>query len=82
MLKTGKAWVAIRDERVVSHISMRVPAECDFESFRTKAVSALSILGDVKSGEITEKGGKYLFVQRLNHSNRSKKPREPKIYVL
>jgi hypothetical protein len=82
MVKTGKAWAAIRKERVVSLISMSIPADCDFESFRSKAVEALAILGEVKSGEVVVEGGKFQFVQRLNHSNRSKKPREPKVYEI
>lgn len=82
MINTGKAWAAVRDEQVAAVISMRIPNDCDFDLYRKKAMEALEVVGTVKSGEVVLKEDHHYFVQRLNHQNRSKKPREPKVYKL
>lgn len=69
----GKYWAAIRDEKAVGLISMRVPSDVDFEAYRQKATDCLGMLGEVKSGELVIRSGGYLFVQRKTHANRSKK---------
>jgi hypothetical protein len=69
----GQCWAAIRGGNVVQCISMRVPDDVDFDSFRLSATQCLSHLGDVKAGELVRKSGELYFVQRKNHKNRSKK---------
>lgn len=76
----GKYWAAIRGEFVLANLPMRVPADVDFEEYRTLSQKALGALGEVKSGELYECDGKRFFVMRLTHSNRSKKPRAPKVF--
>lgn len=76
----GKHWAAMRKDNVVGLISMRVPGDIDFDEYRKKATACLEMLGEVKSGELIEKDGKRYFIQRLNHANRGKTPRDPKVY--
>ena len=76
----GKCWAALRDDNVVGIISMRVPKDVDFDVYRQKATECLELLGQVKSGELVERGGERYFVQRLTHVNRGKKPRQAKEY--
>ena len=78
----GKCWAALRNDQVVGIISMRVPKDVAFDVYRQKATECLELLGQVKSGELVERKGERYFVQRLNHANRSKKPRQAKEYRL
>jgi len=78
----GKFWAALREENVVGVISMRVPNDVDFDTFRKKATECLEMLGQVKSGEMIERDGERYFVQRATHANRSKKPRQAKEYLV
>lgn len=78
----GKAWAAMRNEEVVCTISMRVPSDVAFEDFRVKAADCLGLLGDVKSGELIERGGQRYFVRRPTHANRGKTPRKPKEFLI
>lgn len=79
----GKYWAALKDGQVISMISMRVPNDADFDDYRQKAIDCLSVVGQVKSGEVVEtaEGEKY-FLQRLTHENRGKEPRENKKYLI
>lgn len=81
-INLGKHWGAISNGAVVGVVSMRVPSSVDFEEYRTIISEALALLGEVKSGEVIERAGQRYFVQRLNHKNRSKKPRTPKEYLI
>jgi hypothetical protein len=78
----GKCWAAISNNKVTSTISMQVPNSVDFEAFRSKAVACLELLGDVKSGELIERGGERYFVQRPNHAKRSKTPKSAKEFLI
>jgi hypothetical protein len=80
--KLGKYWAAINKDTVIGVISMRVPKDVDFDAYREKAIGCLSMLGDVKSGELIEREGKKYFQQRLTHQNRGKSPRQPKEYLM
>jgi hypothetical protein len=76
----GKCWAALRGEIVISTFSMRVPNDVDFEAFRVKAISALEMLGDVRTGDLYEKGDEQYFMPRPHkHQNRSKK--KPKVEI-
>jgi hypothetical protein len=76
----GKCWAALRGETVVLTISMRVPNDVDFESFRVKAIAALEVLGDVRVGNLYEVSDDQYFMPRpRNHQNRSKK--KPKVEI-
>jgi hypothetical protein len=68
----GKYWAAISDHKVINLISMKVPNHVDFDSYRAKAIECLSLLGDVKTGEVVLREDKPVFVQRKNHANRGK----------
>lgn len=69
-----KCWAAIRNNNVVSIISMKVPSDVDFENFRKKAIETLSFLGDVKTGDLYENDGFEFFLPRPHkHQNRNKK---------
>jgi hypothetical protein len=78
----GKCWAAMRDENVVGVISMRVPSDIDFDVYRAKATECLELLGEVKSGELVERGGERYFVRRPTHANRGKKPRKTKEFLI
>ena len=78
----GKCWAALREENVVGVISMRVPNDVDFDTYRKKATECLELLGLVKSGEMIERDGERYFMQRPTHANRSKKPRPAKEYLI
>lgn len=80
----GKFWAAVKDDKAIAVVSMKVPNDVDFDAYRDKTKDALSLLGDVRSGELFRINGAYVFVQRLTHSNRSKKdtPRIPKQYIV
>lgn len=88
-INLGRHWAAIDGgDQVVGLISMSVPNRVkgdQFNAYAEKAKEALSILGEVKSGEVIfdEELG-YVFRQNLNHKNRSKKQteRKPKMYSL
>ncbi|EAT10872.1 hypothetical protein HF888_16420 (plasmid) [Bermanella marisrubri] len=86
-INLGRHWAAIDGgEQVVALISMNVPNRIKgdrYDLYAQKAREALSVIGEVKSGEVVfdEENG-YVFRQNLNHKNRSKKPREPKVYSL
>lgn len=76
----GKCWAALRGNNVISTISMRVPNDVDFETFRGKAIAALEMLGDVRAGDLFEKGDEQYFMPRPHkHQNRSKK--KPKVEI-
>lgn len=74
----GMHWAAIRNSKVVLVISMQVPNDVDFESYRERAIAALELLGEVKAGEVFDDYGDRCFVPRRNHANRSKKTPRPK----
>lgn len=76
----GQCWAAMREENVVGVILMRTPSDVDFDLYRKKATECLELLGNVKSGEMVERGGERYFVQRQTHANRGKKPRPVKEY--
>lgn len=78
----GKHWAAMRSDNVIGLISMRVPVDVDFDAYRDKAIACLSLLGEVKSGEVIERNGERYFVKRLTHINRGKSPRKPKEYLI
>ncbi|EKO3939122.1 hypothetical protein F7U67_001643 [Vibrio metschnikovii] len=78
----GKCWAALREANVVGVISMRVPSDVDFDTYRTKATECLELLGQVKSGEMIEREGERYFVLRPTHANRGKKPREVKEFLI
>jgi len=70
----GQCWAAVRKDKVVLTISMKVPKDVDFEVFRVKAIETLSLLGDVKAGELFVYEGQEYFMSRPHkHQNRSKK---------
>lgn len=70
----GKYWAALRGDKVISTISMRIPNNVDFKTFRIKAIAALEMLGDVRAGDLFEKGDEQYFMPRPHkHQNRSKK---------
>ena len=74
----GKYWAALRDDCVVSFVSMRVPNDVDFEDFGGKAKSMLEALGTFRAGEMYQLGMDRYFLPRLHsHQNRSKK--NPKV---
>ena len=75
----GKGWGAISNDLAVCFISMKVANDVDFDAFRAKVREALTLLGDVKTGEIVEKDGVRYFLQRPNHQRRGK-AKPPKIY--
>ena len=75
-----KCWVALRDDLVVAFISMRVPNDVDFDSFRAQALDCLGMIGEVRVGDIIERDGRRMFLRRLNHEGRGKTPRERKAY--
>lgn len=78
--KAINCWVAIKDDKVINAISMRVDERIDFEEYRKRARSLLEMVGDVKTGEAVKREGEYVFVQRLTHQNRGKSPRVAKEY--
>lgn len=82
-LKTGKYWAAIKDDMVAAVVFMSEPQNLDFDSYREDAVKALSLSGNVISGEVVVLDGHKVFAKRLTHKNRSKNPsanREPQIF--
>lgn len=84
-MKVGNYWAAIRNDEVIAVISMRIPNELDFDSYREKARECLAVLSeDIKTGEVIQSGDKRVFVVRPNHPNRSKSktPKKPKIYKM
>lgn len=83
VMNLGKCWAAIDDERVAAVLPMTPPVkEVDFAEFRERANSYLALFGTVRSGELILREGKRIFVQRLNHANRGKKPRSPKEFIV
>ncbi|WP_034413986.1 hypothetical protein [Candidatus Photodesmus blepharus] len=82
-ISLGKFWAALRNENVVGVISMRVPNDVDFDTYRRKAKECLKLLGKVKVGEMVERNGERYLIHRSNHANRrSKKPRPVKEYLI
>tara|TARA_R110001592_G_scaffold342303_1_gene632052 strand:- start:14886 stop:15197 length:312 start_codon:yes stop_codon:yes gene_type:complete len=81
-MNLGKCWAALRDDKVLAIIAMRVPGDVDFEDFRLKAAQCLELLGEVKSGELIERDGERYFLRRPAHANRGKKVREPIEYPI
>lgn len=80
----GKFWAAVRGERVVAMLTLRVPQDVDFDKYRESSRKALELVGEVVSGEVQlTPEGKAVFVKRLPHKNRpGQTAREPKIYAL
>lgn len=80
----GKFWAAVRSERVVAMLTMRVPKDVDFDQYRDKSRQALELVGEVITGEVqVTPEGKTILVKRLNHQNRpGLTVRAPKVYVL
>jgi len=78
----GKYWAAIKNEKVLALLPMKLSKDKDFEEYRSKAIKALSMLGDVKSGELQIKNGVRVFIKRLTHPNRGKTERKPKEYIV
>lgn len=82
-IKTGRCWAAVNNDYVVAVVSMRAPKNIEMDTYRTHAIEALSVLGEVHSGEIINSDGERVFCKRLTHKNRSKNPqvvRTPKMY--
>lgn len=60
--KIGRAWAAIKNNKVVDIILMREAGKLDFESFREQSKAKLAKKGKVVSGEVKSSfGGKYSF---------------------
>ncbi|MGB3621399.1 hypothetical protein FT643_19045 [Ketobacter sp. MCCC 1A13808] len=78
----GKCWAAISNNEVIGIISMRVPNSVDFEAFRTRAIACLELLGEIRTGELVERGGERYFVQRSNHARRGKIPKPEKEFLI
>lgn len=78
----GKCWAALNNNKVIGTISMQVPNSVDFEAFRTRAITCLELLGEVRTGELVERGGERYFVQRSNHARRSKTPKPAKEFLI
>ena len=69
----GKAWAALRDDVVISVVSMLVPNDVDFEDFRIKSIAALEVLGTTKAGDLYSFEKDTYFVARPHkHQNRNK----------
>lgn len=70
-----RVWAAIKNEKVIETITMVVPHDVDFDSYRESALSTLGLLSDnVKTGQIISVNGERFFMQRQkSHQNRSKK---------
>jgi len=81
-LKLGKCWAAISNDRVVETITMKVSPRVDFDKYRASAISCLELLGNVRTGELVERAGERIFIQRQNHARRSKNPMPPKEFSL
>lgn len=66
----GKYWAAVEGPRVVSLILIPTIADKDkFNNFRDKSREALSIVGEVVTGEIQERNGVKVLVKRLPRNN-------------
>lgn len=80
--RTGMAWVAMKDDRVVDVIYMKVPNDVDFKEHRKEALSLLSQRGVVKSGFVVFMGGEKRFILRQNHERRGRVKKEKKLYSM
>ena len=69
--KISGAWAAIKNNRVISVISMKVPSYVDFEKYRSSAQECLGYLGDVRSGDLYRDKGSVFFVKRKGHASRN-----------
>ncbi|HMX99482.1 MAG TPA: hypothetical protein PKC44_06880 [Agitococcus sp.] len=68
----GKYWAATSGTRVVS--LMLIPTIDDkevFEAFREKSREALSLVGEVATGEVVLRDGRKVFVKRMSRNNRT-----------
>lgn len=68
----GKYWAATSGTRVVS--LMLIPTIEDkevFEAFREKSREALSLVGELATGEVVLRDGKKVFVKRMSRNNRT-----------
>jgi hypothetical protein len=82
-IETGRCWAAVNDGYIVAVVSMRPPRDVEMDTYRTHAIEALQVLGEVISGDVVEIDGKKVFCKRLSHKNRSKSSqtiRVPKMY--
>ena len=69
----GPCWAALHNKKVIQVISMRVPHHVDFSDFRTSALATLSLIGDVKTGQLYQLGPYHYFLPRPHrHQNRTK----------
>lgn len=67
----GKYWAATSGTRVVS--MTLIPTITDkvvFDEFRDKAREALSVVGELATGEVVLRDGKKVFVKRMSRNNR------------
>ena len=82
IVNLGKFWVALKNEKVIGFMSMKVPADANFDLFRNRAKACLSVLGEVKAGELIKRDEQVIFLKRLTHVNRGKKKRTPQEFKL
>lgn len=70
----GRCWAALREDKVILVIPMRVPSDVDFNIFREKSIAVLKLLGGLAVGALFEKAGERYFLARpQGHKNRNKK---------
>jgi hypothetical protein len=86
-INLGRHWAAIdAGDEVIALISMSVPNRIKgdvFDAYAEHSKAALSVLGDVKSGEVIyDESMGYVFKKNVTHKGRSKNLREPKLYPL
>jgi hypothetical protein len=82
----GKYWAAIADSRVVGLVLIPTIADKDkFNSYRDKSREALSIIGEVMTGEIQLRDNTKVFVKRIPRNNNptenSKRRIEPTYHI-
>lgn len=82
----GKYWAAVSGTKVIT--LTLIPTISDpviFNTFRDKAREAISLAGELATGEVQMRDGKKVFVKRLNRHQNVKgtsADREEKIYIL
>ena len=82
----GKYWAAIADSRVVGLVLIPTIADKDkFNLYRDKSRDALSIIGEVMTGEIQLRDNTKVFVKRIPRNNNptesSKRRIEPTYHI-
>jgi hypothetical protein len=60
----GKCWAVIMNGKVIKSISMVVPDDVDFPKYQEKAISCLSMLGEVIEGFIVKINGERNFISK------------------